>query len=426
MGNSFIVTLTVKDDKGATASDKVTVTVNELPNQPPVAKASANPSTVIISPSAGTGRTTLSSQGSFDPDGNSISIKWTLSGGPSSAIIQNPNAADTDVLFSAPGVYIFTLTVTDSNGSTGTATVNVTVQNAVNQPPVAIATAIPSSVTMPANPTAPVIVQLDGSGSNDPDGTIESFQWSLAPGTQGAIISSPLLAKTNVIITSPGNFVFTLLVKDNKSASASANVSVVVSQVTAPQKNCAPLTKIISDFIGLRNADTVNFATFARLYTDYRDIEAFYGKMQSAAVANLTVANQVAFFVGERIEIRLPLWIDNLRLLIQERSDIRLLCLLMLNLHAELANYISCIQNEDVNRAEVKMNNAFVSIVNLLRAIQQLVPNFFPNHRSVLTTLKNTTDTERKRIRSNGEEAAKPKNMEFLNTIFDFLRSMNV
>ena len=65
----------------------------------------------------------------------------------------------------------FTYTVSDGNGGTDTATVDVTV-NPVNDAPV-------------ANPGGPysvdedALVALDGSGSNDPDGTITLYEWDL-------------------------------------------------------------------------------------------------------------------------------------------------------------------------------------------------------------------------------------------------------
>lgn len=419
----YVFTLTVKDDKGASDSVTVTVTVNDRQNQPPVAKATANPSTVVLTPNGGA--SVLDGSDSKDPDGTIEGFNWVLSGG-TGAVIKNPVKAKTEVQFSKPGSYEFTLTVKDDKGAQGFDKVIITVSDAPNEPPVARATAMPLVLTIPAGSTAPATLQLDGSASSDPENGALSFQWSIPSGTQGVVINSPNQAKTTAQITRPGNFVFSLVVKDNKGAADSANVSVNVNQETAPQKTCASLEEVMAGFNSLKNADAANFASFKRLYSDYTEIEAFYGRMQSANIPARNAANQIAFFTSEKIEFRLPVWIDNLRGLTQESSTVRLLCLLMLNLHTDLANYISCIQNEDVNKASVKMNDALIAVINFLRAIQQQVANYSSAQRAVLNKSKANAEAEQKRIRNNDEEAAKQRDLKILEAIFELLKLMGI
>lgn len=421
----YVFTLTVKDDKGASGTAEVSVTVTEAPNQPPVAKAAANPSTVVMSPN-GTGQSQLNSSGSIDPDGNPITFKWSLPAGTTGATLQTPNAPTTNIIFSAPGSYTVTLTVTDSKGAVGTATVLITVTLPPNQPPVAVATANPTTLVLPAGTTAPGISQLDGSTSSDPDGSIVSFLWSLPAGTTGASISSPTANKTSAQFTAPGTYVFTLTVKDNKGDTDTANVTVVVSQ-QAPQKTCGALSAVVTDFRSLPTADSsINFNTFTRLYSFYQEIDGFYGRMQSGNIPNQTVANQVAFFNSEKVELRMPVWIQGLENLIKESFDMRVLCLRMLNVHAQLTYYISCIQKDDVNKAQVQMNNSLVAILNVLKAIEPLLPNFPANQRNILKTLRSLTVAERNRVKNNNEESVKPKYVEWLQTIIDLLINMNV
>ena len=119
-------------------------------------------------------------------------------------------------------------------------------------------------------------------------------------------------------------------------------------------------------------------------------------------------------------------WIDNLKLFLIEIEDLRLLALLMLNIHTELAYFISCIQKEDVDKAAVKMSNSLISVRNSLNDIKPVVPNFLPDHRKVLSILQSISDAERTRVKSNNEESVKPKYVEVLTAIINVLKSMKL
>ena len=228
----YVFTLKVTDSKGAFATATVTVTVNPRPNAAPVAVATANPTLVTFSQATIT-QSQLSSAGSTDPDGDTITVNWSLPAGTVGATILSPNAANTLVQFSQAGVFVFTLRVTDPKGAVTTANVTVT----VNRPPIANATATPAQATLSANNSATAV--LSSAGSSDPEGGPLTFQWSVPAGTLGVTIQTPTGATTNVIFTAAGTFVFTLLVKDNKGASASRNVMVVIN----PGSNLGPTAK---------------------------------------------------------------------------------------------------------------------------------------------------------------------------------------
>src|SRR5699024_4215235 len=83
--------LTVTDDKGATASATMKVTVNPAANKPPVVTVGKDVSIVLPTNTA-----TLSGSGT-DEDGKIVSYKWTKKSGPSSYSIVNSNSAVTDV-----------------------------------------------------------------------------------------------------------------------------------------------------------------------------------------------------------------------------------------------------------------------------------------------------------------------------------------
>ena len=88
-------------------------------NQPPVAQASANPT-------SGTAPLTVqfSAAGSTDPDGTIVAYAWNFGDGNSSAEA-NPTHTYNDA-----GVYQATLTVTDDDGASSSAAVTVTVNDA--------------------------------------------------------------------------------------------------------------------------------------------------------------------------------------------------------------------------------------------------------------------------------------------------------
>src|SRR5436190_2816314 len=122
---TYTFRLTVTDDKGATASDDVNVTVNSLPpppNQPPT--ANAGPDQTINFPVLRSA--TLSGSGS-DPDGSIVSYSWSKVSGIGGNIT-SPNSASTTVTGLVVGTYIFRLTVTDDKGATDTDDVTITVR----------------------------------------------------------------------------------------------------------------------------------------------------------------------------------------------------------------------------------------------------------------------------------------------------------
>lgn len=80
--------------------------------------------------------------------------------------------------------------------------------------------------------TASVVVSLDGSGSSDPDGIIQSYQWSIAG---SSIASGP----TPSVSLGVGTHTITLVVTDDDGASASD--SVVIDVAPPPPPNVAPV-----------------------------------------------------------------------------------------------------------------------------------------------------------------------------------------
>jgi hypothetical protein len=217
---NYTFRLIVTDNSGATASDDVNVTVNAAPvNQPPIVNAGTDQTITLPVSSANLSGT------ASDPDGSIATYNWTkVSGG--SATITSPSSASTTITGLTAGPYTFRLTVTDNSGAAASDDVNITVNSAPNQLPVANAGA-DQTITLPTNS-----VTLNGSGT-DADGIIASYAWSKVSGV-GGTITSPGSPSTTVTGLTAGSYSFRLTVTDNSGATAFDDINVVVNQQPTP------------------------------------------------------------------------------------------------------------------------------------------------------------------------------------------------
>jgi PKD repeat protein len=101
------------------------------------------------------------------------SYKWDFGDGSAQA-----SGAVQTHSFATAGSYTVTLTVTDSNGQTDSATRPMFV-TATDQPPTA------SFASGPTNPSAPTQLTFDASASSDVDGQISSYAWNFGDGSTG-------------------------------------------------------------------------------------------------------------------------------------------------------------------------------------------------------------------------------------------------
>lgn len=116
----YNVVLTVYDNRGATGTDTITITVGGDSNQPPVAAATATPDNGVAPLTV-----SFSSAGCYDPDGTIVSYSWTFGDGTSSTA-PNPNH-----IYTAAGVYQAALVVTDNDGAQSSKTLTITVTQAL-------------------------------------------------------------------------------------------------------------------------------------------------------------------------------------------------------------------------------------------------------------------------------------------------------
>ena len=212
--------LLVTDNDGAKATDTVTITVTNNPdNQPPVANAGADQQIYEHQ------NTELNASMSSDSDGSIVAYSWSQLEGPEVAVFDSSSALAS---FIAPAInaetnLIFQLLVTDNGGASAVDVINLSVlDNPDNQPP-----------TVDAgdnqNQTESVEVSLSGSAS-DEDGSIVAYSWRQLEGPEVTIIdsSSALASFTAPAVDTDTNLSFQLLVTDDDSASAADVVSITV------------------------------------------------------------------------------------------------------------------------------------------------------------------------------------------------------
>ena len=209
--------LTVQDDKGATATSNVSITVKPKPNVPPVANAGGPQ----IVPSGS--NVNLNGSGT-DSDGTIASYGWTQTSGPAVTLV-TPKAASSSFiapLVSVDTVFNFTLTVLDDKGASGTSSVTVTVKPKPNQAPVVSAGSAQTVVEGAS-------VTLAGT-AQDADGSIASYAWVQTAGP-AVTLTTPKAATTIFVapqVSSDTVLSFKLTVTDNQGAVASATTSVTV------------------------------------------------------------------------------------------------------------------------------------------------------------------------------------------------------
>ena len=107
----------------------------DIPGSPPTADAGED----IETPIDLAGTIVLTASGSTDPDGDTLSYQWLLVQQPdeSNASINNDDEVNAFITPDAEGVYLITLEVDDGNYPPVTDEIQITITEAVNEPPTA-------------------------------------------------------------------------------------------------------------------------------------------------------------------------------------------------------------------------------------------------------------------------------------------------
>ena len=201
---TYLFQFKVTDNSGAAASDTMQLTVNAA-NIAPTADAGADQNITLPNNSV-----SLTGSGT-DPDGTITTYLWTKLSGPTSGTITNASSVNTTVTGLVLGTYQFQLKVTDNIGATSANIMQVTVNAAPNQLPIANA-GVDKNIILPVN-----YATLAGTG-NDPDGTITAYRWRKISGPASFTITNISAATTTVTGLVQGIYQFEFKVTDNVGA----------------------------------------------------------------------------------------------------------------------------------------------------------------------------------------------------------------
>ena len=213
----YTFVLVVDDGEATSLPDTVLVTAISSDNSAPI--ADAGPDLIV-----GTGvKVPLSGINSRDPNGDDLTYSWAVIAAPDSVEIADSTAVQTYFVAIAAGEYRFRLRVNDGEFSSENE-VSILVRAASNLPPIAEA-------GQDQQVAQGSVIELDGSGSNDPDG--DSFEltyhWSIGRVPGGNVtLSDSTAMDPSFIAERPGEYVFGLSVSDGELTSLQDVVTITV------------------------------------------------------------------------------------------------------------------------------------------------------------------------------------------------------
>ncbi|MGW8281856.1 MAG: PKD domain-containing protein, partial [Gemmatimonadota bacterium] len=233
---NHLIRLVATDSDGAADTASVSIRIN------------APPTATITAPADGssfTESTNVSFRGTgIDPEDGALSgseLVWTSDIQPGGQFGTGSPTNENGLIV---GTHVITLTVTDSDGATGTDQISVTITPPANQAPTA-------SITAPSQDTTATqgdVVAFAGTGSDPEDGTLTgaSLQWESS--LDGGIDSGVSFSISNLTL---GVHTIRLIATDGDAASDTATVTVTIETPPndAPTANfSSSCTNLVCDF----------------------------------------------------------------------------------------------------------------------------------------------------------------------------------
>jgi uncharacterized repeat protein (TIGR01451 family) len=212
--DDVFVTATAIDPNGNTAEFSACV-LTAGDNSPPIANAGPN-QTVPLNATV-----QLDGSASSDPDNDPLTYLWILNTKPagSNAVLAGSTTSSPTFVADVAGTYVLQLLVNDGFVNSASDLVSVSTQN--NAP---AANAGPDQINIPINGT----VTLNGSGSQDPDGTPVTYAWTLIlrPSGSAATLTSPTSVSPTFVADVAGRYRAQLIVSDGLLPSAADTVDI--------------------------------------------------------------------------------------------------------------------------------------------------------------------------------------------------------
>jgi hypothetical protein len=244
---TYVFSVTVTDNQGSAATDQVTVIVNSGTNQAPTVNAGADQSTTLPVTQLSVTAT------ANDTDGTISTYKWTKTSGPGATMSGSSSPTVSLANITSTGTIALTVTVTDNLGAT--ATDQMTIQVTASTPNVAPNVNAGADV----NITLPVSQVTLTANASDTDGTIATYAWTMTSGP-GATLSNASTSSLSVANLVAGTYTFSVTVSDNKGATASDQVTVVVNPAPVNQ---APVVEAGEKQIITLPTNTASFTAIA-------------------------------------------------------------------------------------------------------------------------------------------------------------------
>lgn len=283
------VTLVVRDSGGNTGT--ATAVVRVLPMNRP-------PSVAITAPTPGTSVTAgapLTFTGTaVDPEDGALSgasVRWSSS---RDGALGTGLALTTASL--SVGAHTITLTATDAGGRSASVSIAVTVtMSTMNVPPLA-------RLTGPGAGQATDRLTFDGSTSSDSDGMVVSYRFDFGDGSMPVTSAMSTAAHT---FTTAGTYTVTLTVTDDRGATGTATLQVVVSAFVRLPVVVTPATGDVGTACALATPGSRVFLA----WTSARHPSVNFGEFASG-VLSAEVVDGLGFNTGGNVSQHVSMQLD--------------------------------------------------------------------------------------------------------------------
>lgn len=224
---TYVVSLTVRDARGAASAPDYVIINAEAPANLPVANAGSDVSAMVGN------KVTLDGSRSYDPAGRAITYSWNLVEKPTGSTLAgltDPTSAAPTFTPDLKGVYVASLTVNNGMASSNADAVTITVMSNDSMP---VANAGNDIATEDCT-----TVTLDCTGSNDPEGDSLQYYWSLqlkptGSATSDATFSDRTSATPTFYPDIAGDYVLSCAVYDGSTWSVPDTMHVVAAERAA-------------------------------------------------------------------------------------------------------------------------------------------------------------------------------------------------